>query len=268
MSELVDCRDHQRKAGLLLVGHGSRERLGLDEFLMTAQLIAQATTWGAVEPCFLEFARPTIAEGVENVARRGARPVVVAPAMLFAAGHVRRDVPAAVAQAAAGYPGLPVVAAEHLGCHEAIVALSKLRFDECLTGKPHVPAEDTVLVLVGRGSDDVDAIDELFRFARLRHAQGSAAQVRVGFVAMAAPPLERVLDEVARLRPRRIVVEPHLLFGGVLTDRIGAIVAQRAREHGQSQWLVTGHLGPAELLVRAIDQRAAAALAGADRRNA
>ena len=87
--------------GVLLVGHGSREPEGVTEFLDTARLVAQRAGQAVVEPCFLEFARPTIDEGYCRLIERGARRVVVVPALLFAAGHGRRDIPAAVAAVAA-----------------------------------------------------------------------------------------------------------------------------------------------------------------------
>src|SRR6476646_7331453 len=92
-----------RDCGLLVVGHGSREAVGVEEFLATARLVAEAAHPAPVEACFLEFARPTIAEGFRALAARGVRRIVVAPALLFSAGHDLRDIPAAVASVAAEF---------------------------------------------------------------------------------------------------------------------------------------------------------------------
>lgn len=248
------------EVGLLLVGHGSREPVGVDEFLTLARLTAARAEGWAVEPCFLEFARPTIVEGFERLAGRGARRIVVAPVMLFAAGHIRRDIPAAVAAVAAGYPDLPVNQAQHLGCHQAICQLSRARSEQAAFGKAKVAAEDTALVVVGRGSHDADATREMLDFVRLRQRLSSQAQVRTAFLAMADPPLAQVLDEVARTGARRIVVQPHLLFGGVLLERMRAIVERFAHEHPRTEWLVADHLGPADRVVDALLERAAAVL--------
>ena len=67
-----------------------------------------------------------------------------------------------------------------LGCHQAIVELSATRFEQCLAmadrgeadrgeAEP-VPAADTLLLIVGRGSRDPQANSELARF---RAAVGS-----------------------------------------------------------------------------------------------
>ncbi len=84
------------EVGLLLVGHGTREPAGVNEFLTVAKLVAERFPQGPVESSFLELATPTIGEGVARLAQQGVRRVVVAPVILFAAGHIRRDIPAAV----------------------------------------------------------------------------------------------------------------------------------------------------------------------------
>ncbi len=249
--------------GWLLVGHGSREPRGLQEFLATAALLAQRVPGVAIEPCFLEFAQPTIAAGFRALVARGARRVVVVPALLFAAGHARRDIPAAVAAVAAEHPDVSVEQAEHLGCHEAVIALSKQRYDEALAREPRVPDEHTALVMVGRGSHDESATAEMLRFVELRRAQTPLAHAQACFVAMAEPVLSDALDAldaVVRWGVQRVVVQPHLLFGGALSERIENIVARHAQMHSQVQWLTTACLGPSPLVAEALLQRACALL--------
>jgi sirohydrochlorin cobaltochelatase len=246
--------------GWLLVGHGTREPRGLQEFLATAALVAQRATALAIEPCFLEFAQPTIDAGFRALVERGARRVVVVPALLFAAGHARRDIPAAVAAVAAEYPEVLVEQTEHLGCHETVIGLSKARYDEALAGEPRVPDEQTALVMVGRGSHDASATAEMRQFVEIRRAQTPRAHAQACFVAMAEPSLPGALDAVARLGVQRVVVQPHLLFGGALSQRIESVVDGHARKHPQIQWLTTACLGPSPLLAEALWQRASALL--------
>jgi sirohydrochlorin ferrochelatase len=242
--------------GLLLVGHGTREPAGVDEFMTIARLISDRFPQGPVEPSFLEFATPAIADGVARLAEQGVRRVVVAPVILFAARHIRRDIPAAVARAAASYPQLQVTQAEHLGCHDALVRLSEQRYDEAIVGQGSVAPERTWLVLVGRGSHDSAAREEMMQFAAARHSPARASAVRVAFLAMATPTLANVLEDAARSGMQRIVVQPHLLFAGELLARLHGAVA-----HSQAHWLTTGHLGPSELVAEAVLERVAQSLA-------
>jgi sirohydrochlorin cobaltochelatase len=245
-----------REDGLLLVGHGSREALGVEEFLATARLAARMAPDLAVEPCFLEFAAPTIADGFRSLAARDVRRVTVVPVLLFSAGHAQRDIPAAVAAVAANCPAIAVEQSEHLGCHEALLAASQSRYDEALAGYPHMAAEETMLVMVGRGSHDLLATAEMLDFTRLRHHRTPVATARAAFIAMADPLLESVLDEVASSACQRVVIQPHLLFGGVLLDRMRELVERYAWRHPHVQWVTAAHLGPSELLVQAILDRA------------
>jgi sirohydrochlorin ferrochelatase len=255
----------QHEIGVLLVGHGSREQVGRDEFLATVRLVTQLADRMAVEACFLEFSGPTIGEGFKALAERPpagrrVRSVVVVPVLLFSAGHAQRDIPAAVRAAAAEYPEIVVVQADHLGCHTELLALSELRYDEALARAAPAPAEDTALVMVGRGSPDAEATAEMLRFAQLRRQQTPVAQMATGFVALAEPSLEDVLDQAAEWGARRVVVQPHLLFGGVLLDRIQDVVTRQTERHPCIEWLLSEHLGPAPHVARAIIARATTVL--------
>jgi sirohydrochlorin cobaltochelatase len=249
--------------GLLLVGHGTRSKLGRQEFLALAASVARQAAAVAVEPAFLELAEPAIRQGLSRLVERGARQVVVMPLLLFAAGHAKDDIPAAV-QAAADELGLPrgsIRHAEHLGCEEHILKLSRLRFTEALQGQPSVPAEQTCLLLVGRGSRVESATGEMKEFARLRDANA------VAFLAMAQPAVTDILPALAEQNWRRIVVQPHLLFHGELLDRLHAQVQAIAVQHAEQQWIVTSYLGQGlaagvdnELLAEAVFRRGASVI--------
>jgi sirohydrochlorin ferrochelatase len=246
--------------GLLLVGHGTRDPVGTAEFLAVAGRVAELAAGPPVAHALLEFAEPSIAAGFRALAAQGARRIVVVPVLLLAAGHAKRDIPAAVAAVAAEFPEVAVEQAPHLGCHEAILALSRRRFDEAVA-RAADEAADTVLVMIGRGSHDPEATAEMRRFVELRAAP--VLRSYTAFVAMAEPSYRDVLEEVARSGAQRIVVQPHLLFGGVLVDRIAAAVAQFAARFPRQQWLGAGPLGPSDLVAQAILARAAEPLSGA-----
>jgi len=249
-----------RDCGLLLVGHGSREAVAVREFLATAARVAETAEGVVLEACFLEFAQPTIADGFRRLIARGATSVVVVPVLLFAAGHAKRDIPAAVAEMAAEFPGIAVRQTTHLGCQDELVLLSQERYEEAIAAGESSAAFDSYLVLVGRGSLDAEATAEMHRFAALRSAHMPTTPIDVGFVAMAEPKLADVLEAAAASGARQIVVQPHLLFGGVLLDRIGDTVAGFAHRYPHAQWISAAHLGPAPRVAGAILARVAETL--------
>jgi sirohydrochlorin cobaltochelatase len=247
------------EAGLLLVGHGTRYAPGVDEFFSLSRAMADSVGVSAVEPCFLEFAQPSIAAGFARLVERGARHIVVAPVILFAAGHIRCDIPREVAAAAATHPGVSFQQAPHLGCHPALAQLSSQRYLECIGPAPAIAPEDTLLVLVGRGSRDAEATREMLQFAQMRREAGRAREIHTAFLAMADPPLEPTLARLALMSPQRIVVQPHLLFAGELLERVGSMVERLAQTYSDVDWRVTDHLGPSPLIASAILDRASEA---------
>lgn len=232
------------KGGLLVVGHGTRDARGIEEFYTAVERIGEKVAPLAVEGCFLELAEPTIDEAVDKLVAAGVRRITVAPLILFAAGHAKRDIPDAVATAVARHVGVEVRQLPHLGCRAELIALSARRYREAIRDLAEVAPEQTLLLLVGRGSRDDEATAEMHRLAKLRAAATPIGRLEVAFTAMAEPRLEAAIEVVARLPFRRVVVQPHLLFIGELLERVRATVAQAADRCADKEWIVAGHLGP------------------------
>ena len=83
---------------ILLIGHGSREPEGNDEIhRFVAQWRTRQPGWN-IEVCFIEFAPPSLHDGLLHAARN-ARRVLVLPLILNAAGHVKMEIPEAIEHA-------------------------------------------------------------------------------------------------------------------------------------------------------------------------
>ena len=243
------------KRGILLVGHGTRDPRGVAELFETARQVALARPEIAVEPCFLEIALPSIATAIECLAERGVQQMVVMPLLLFSAGHARRDVPHVVRAAVREMPHLIWTQAGHLGCHAAILEQSAQRFDEALYGQTTVDRVQTALALVGRGSSEARATEEMHRFASLSRQARRVGSTEVCFLAMAEPRLKPTLQALAARRLRRVIVQPHLLFDGLLLADIRSAVAACREQHPETQWLLADRLGPTPLVCDAILER-------------
>jgi sirohydrochlorin ferrochelatase len=267
---------------VLLVGHGTREESGQSEFLAVARHVADRLAPLPVEPCFLELAAPSIGQGVQRLIDRGARRFVVAPTLLFAAGHANHDIPDAVTRACRdrGLPGgadeIVWEQAAHLGCHDAIIELSMRRESEALAERsaalgpsrrakgPCVPNERMMRLLVGRGSCDARATQEMREFilrrseAAGRGTRGDGGPLDACFLAMVEPRLPLALQRIAAQEPTCVLVQPHLLFTGLLTAEIRRCAAQMAQRRPEIEWIVAEPLGPDRLVVDALCDRVAA----------
>jgi sirohydrochlorin cobaltochelatase len=211
-----------------------------------------------VEAGFLELAEPTIAAAVERLVERGVRRMIVAPLVLFAASHAKRDIPDAVAAAVGGVGDLTWAQTAPLGLHPQIVELSERRYDEAVAGRPPVAPADTMLVVVGRGSSDPQAVAETREFARLRAARRPLGRVVTAFTALSEPLIEDVLRDAASSPFRQVIVQPHLLFAGELVERVRRRTLEIAESAADKGWQSVPHLGPHALVVEAVVSEIAA----------
>jgi sirohydrochlorin cobaltochelatase len=87
----TDLNTALRDTTILIVGHGSREESGNQEIRdFIAQWRARQPGW-RIEVCFIEFASPSLHDGL-GAAAQGARRVLVLPLILNAAGHVKMEI--------------------------------------------------------------------------------------------------------------------------------------------------------------------------------
>ena len=251
--------------GALVVGHGTRAEHGQSEFLALAAQVGRLLAPTPVEPCFLELAAPSIAAGVERLVARGARRLVVAPTLLFSAGHANHDIPNAVSEAccaSANRWGIKLAweQAATLEEHPALVELSLAREREAVAGR--APRERCGRLLVGRGSGDVRAIRAFWEFAAERRAAGQVPAQEGCFLAVAEPRLPEALERMAGDGWDRVIVIPHLLFDGELITGVNGRVADMARRFPAIDWVVAQRLGPDRAIAAALCDRVLQATKG------
>ncbi len=247
-------------AGVLVVGHGTADPVGAGETRQVAASVAALLPGVPVELGFLEVIGPSIGEATVRLVARGCRELVVAPLLLFAAGHAKRDVPEAVAVAAAA-AGLPVVQTAALGCHPDLVELSATRRRQAISRLAPVASTDTLLLMIGRGSSDPAAVPQLREFTEATLAADPAprpGRVELGFVAAARPRLDEAIAtaaDPARGLPRRILVQPHLLFRGHVEEQVAEAVETGRRLRPDVEWVQVARLGADPLVARALAAR-------------
>ena len=244
--------------GILLVGHGSRDATANRELEAIVAEQRARHPGALVAHAFLELAEPALAPALDALARRADR-VVVVPLLLFAAGHVKNDLPLALDRARRAAPRVHFTIARALGVHAALVALAA---DRARAALGHDDPARAALVVVGRGASDPDANAELCKLARLVGEALGAGWVVPAFSGITTPTVDDALALAARARPARLVVLPYLLTAGRLVGRLRAQVdTARAR----APWLraeLAAHLGDDPRLHDAIAERVAGALDG------
>jgi sirohydrochlorin cobaltochelatase len=237
--------------GVMVCGHGSRDASAVAEFRRLVDGLIARLPHYAVESGFLEFARPILSEGLDRLRARGVERVLAVPGMLFAAGHVKNDVPSVLNDYAARH-GLPIDYGRDLGLDPKLLRAAKERIAAALGGA--APAE-TLLAVIGRGTSDPDANGDVAKVARMLWEGMGFGWAEVGYSGVAEPRVEATLERAARLGFRRIVVFPYFLFTGVLVQRIYGQTDAVAARHPEIEFVKAGYLGDhAEVLASFIER--------------
>jgi len=205
-----------------------------------------------VAHAYVELAAPALADGLAALAR-AVDQVVVVPLFLFAAGHVKNDLPLALATARLRFPSVSFVATPALGVHAALVGLAAERAHAALGDR--APADRTALVVVGRGASDPDANGDFCKVVRLVGEGQPFAWVVPAFVGISRPLFEEVVDLLVRARPAAIVVVPYFLFAGRLVDKLAAQVDAFRARYPWIAALLAPALGADDRLLALIDDR-------------
>ncbi|MDY6818490.1 MAG: CbiX/SirB N-terminal domain-containing protein [Halobacteriales archaeon] len=204
---------------ILLVGHGSRREKSNDQ-VRTLAADLEDRLGVPVDAGFLELATPAIPDAIAGLASSVSR-ITTVQLSLFAASHVKNDVPLAIQRARSRHPGLTIHAGAHLGIHPALVDLldDRVAAVEADLGVDR-ETDDVAVVLCARGSSDPDANSDAHKLARLLYEGRSFTRVDTSFIGVTEPELETTLHTVAKSRPDGVVVLPYMLGDGVLTGRI------------------------------------------------
>ena len=237
--------------GVLVCGHGSRNRLAVEEFASLALQLQHRMGRVPVEYGYLEFARPILRDGLDGLRRRGVSHVLAIPAMLFAAGHAKNDIPS-VLNTYAAETGLRIDYGRELGVDRRMIQAAGARIRTCIdqadeqdraAGREPVPIEQTLLVVVGRGSSDPDANSNVAKVTRLLVEGFGFGWGETVYSGVTFPLVEPGLRHVVKLGYRRIVVFPYFLFSGVLVSRIVQHSQRVADDHPELQILQASYLG-------------------------
>ena len=215
---------------LLLVGHGTRSSQGRKAFLDFASCLQARTPDRPVVPCFLELSEPSIQAGIDRCVVAGYRELTALPLLLFAARHSKFDVTNALDAAVRRHPDLTIRYGSHLGISPHLLQLWRERLERADRAS-EIPPEETLLLFVGRGASDPDANGDAFKLARMLWEGTRYQGLEVCYAGITYPRLEQGFARALSWQPRRIVVVPHLLFTGVLLERIQNFARAQQEAH-------------------------------------
>jgi len=248
--------------GVLICGHGSRNRLAVDEFAKLADGLRRKLPQLPVEHGYLEFARPILRDGLEKLRAQGVQRVLAVPGMLFAAGHAKNDIPS-VLNTYSAETGLQVDYGRELGVDLKMIQAAGARIREAIDqASGDVPLSDTLLVVVGRGSSDPDANSNVAKVTRMLVEGFGFGWGETVYSGVTFPLVEPGLRHVVKLGFKRVIVFPYFLFSGVLVSRIRQHSERVAADHPEVEFLQAGYLGDHPLVIDTFIERVAEVVRG------
>lgn len=256
------------KIGVMLCGHGSRDVDAIREFQALAHHLAHRLPQYEVESGFLEFATPIIRTGLDALKAKGVSRVLAVPGMLFAAGHVKNDLPWEINSFGAEHPDLPIVFGRELAIDTKLLAASRARIEEAeAAAGPGVERKDTLLLVVGRGTNDPDANSNIAKVARMLWEGMGFGWAEIAFSGVAYPLVDQALERVTRLGYKRVIVFPYFLFTGILVKRIYDWTDEAASAHPGVQFVKAPYLNDHPLVVDSFVERVGEMLDGSPAMN-
>ncbi len=240
--------------GIILCGHGSRDSQAVKEFIKVVKKIKTRIPTIPVVFGFLEFNRPTISEALDQLRNMGVERIIALPAMLFAAGHTKNDIPAVLNKYSAE-SGISIQYGRELGLNSLMIGAAGARVKEIIDCNPIFPLSETLLVVAGRGSSDPDANSNVCKITRMLVEGFGFGWGETVFSGVTFPLVEPGLRHILKLGFKRIVLLPYFLFAGVLVTRVRNHSIRVSNENPDVQFLNASYLSDQDLVIDTFMER-------------
>jgi len=251
------------KTAVMICGHGSRDDGAIDQFNQLSGHFKQRLPDFDIESGFLEFATPVIRTGLEKLKERGATRIVCVPGMLFAAGHVKNDLPSEVNNFASENPDIEVIFGRDLAIDPRLLEAAHDRIAEAeASAGDHISRTDTLLMVVGRGTNDSDANSNVCKVARMLWEGMGFGWAEVSYSGVASPLVDAGMAQAMKLGYKRIIVFPYFLFTGILVRRIYDWADEAAAANPGTEVIKAGYLNDHKGVIDCFIDRVSEALEG------
>lgn len=240
--------------GILICGHGSRDPEGVEGFKALVALLRKRYPQRMVDYGFLEFSHPVYAAAVERMYLAGVREITAIPAILFAGGHAKNDIPFEMNTLQSQYKDLRITLGRHIGITPSMLQLSQQLIERSEASAPALDRKDACLLLVGRGTSDPDANSDVAKMTRMLGEGLGFGFATTAFIGVTQPLLKDLLPVIDHLPYKRIVALPVFLFTGVLLKKIYAQLDEFSAV-SDKEIIYTRSFECDELLLQTIDER-------------
>ncbi len=246
------------KTGIMLCGHGSRNKLAVNEFANLSERLKKQMPNVPLEYGYLEFANPVIHKGLDRLREQGIKNVLALPGMLFAAGHAKNDIPSVLNSYASLHDDFNITYGRELGIDTRMIRAAGERIiqaEKTANENNEINRHDSLLMVVGRGSSDVDANSNATKVMRMLWEGLGFGWGETAYSGVTFPLVAPALEKVAKLGFKRIIVFPYFLFTGVLVKRIYKAVDEAAALFPEIEFVKAPYLNDHDLVIETFIDR-------------
>ena len=130
------------------------------------------------------------------------------------------------------------------------VRCTLLNWLESRQSRSEHPFGKVALAMVGRGTSDVAALEQMRELTRLRVQMAKVGAhsdlihwSETGFFAGGVPTVDELFERASRSGCDSVIVQPHLLFEGELMDQLREKIRSRRQNDSGPTWWITRSLG-------------------------
>ncbi len=242
---------------ICLVGHGSREQEGNQEFLTLWKKLKERNFCRTTECGFLELGQPTLSKGMTACRQDGINNIIVLPAFLLPGEHTQRDIPNIIGTLSQSHPEIKIHFASTLGTKPEILKVCKERIKEAESFSPKsIPRSKSLFICIAHGSHDTNLNSEVEDNFNLLGKKLGFAKTVIHFAGTSSQSLEDVLDKFMTGEFDRVTLLPFFLFTGVWVKRVHALADTFQKKHQNTEFLKVSCLKHHELIVDALIHQA------------
>ncbi|MZH02699.1 MAG: sirohydrochlorin chelatase [Nitrospinae bacterium] len=242
---------------ICLVGHGSRDTEGAQEFLTLSQKLQERKFCSIVEPGFLEFAKPTAADALSACQRNSVKNIIILPCILFSGEHTKKDIPHIVGQVFQNYPENNLIFAEPLATQPKVIEACQKRIEEEEKNSlKSISRINTMFITIGHGTRDKDYNSKVEKVLALLGEKMGFGKTLVHFAGTPQQYLDDIQEKFSPQEFQRVILFPFFLFSGVWRKRVHDLADTFQNRFPGIEILKTPCLSHHSLIVDALVQRA------------
>ena len=247
----------------MICGHGSRHKDTSTEFQNFIKEIKKRFPKNPLSYGFLEISSPNVKLELTKLIRAKTSRILTVPVMLFAAGHIKKDIPDLIKASLSGNSSTKIKISREIGLDQKLIKAAKQKIEETQqTSSQSISKKETLLMMVGRGTSMEKVNKKIEKISRSLRNQIKFLDNDTSFMGITGPRFENSLIISARRKFKRIIIFPYFLFTGVLLDRIHSVTNKISKKFPETEFLISPCFKDHPLVIDAFADRITKGLKG------